>query len=110
MEEKLVNFMLEKSLYSKLKALAVRENRTIKDILTEEVERYCKVHDEGNPQHTMDSFSENSDFWGFPSIAIDIDKKSQWITNEKTTDKVKKALFWHIQEWKTRLEREGFVF
>ena len=64
-EQKLVNFMLDVEIYQELKSLAVRENRTIKDILKEEIENYCKIHAEGNPQHTMDSFNENDDFHGF---------------------------------------------
>jgi hypothetical protein len=110
MNEKLVNFMMNEDMYKELKMLSLRENKSIKEIINEQLEEYVKVHKEGNPQHTIDSFAMNEDFYGFPSIAINKIKKSEWINSERVKEKDLETLFWHVQEYKTELEKKGFRF
>ena len=102
--------MIDEKLYQELKILSARENKSIKDILKEEIENYCKIHKEGNPQHTIDTFVLNEDFYGFPSIAIDKKKKAEWINSDRIKEKDLTSLYWHVQEYKTELEKKGFRF
>ena len=73
-EEKLVNFHLDAALYHQLKTLALRENRTIKDILKEEITDYVKVHGDGNPSYQISDFFE-PDFNICPAVFRD---KKAW--------------------------------
>ena len=111
-EEKLVNFQLDAKIYHDLKMLAVRENRTIKDILKEEIESYIKVHKEGNPQHLLSKFIENEDFTGFPSIAVNKQKKKEYLMAYcvELNDKEKLNPFgielWnHVTQWYHLMEK-----
>lgn len=103
MEEKLVNFHLDSEIYHDLKMLALRENRTVKDILREEIEDYIKVHKEGNPQHLISKFMENEDFIGFPSIAIDKILKENYIKknciDENGLNEFGNQLWGHVTQW-----------
>ena len=110
MSEHLVKFQLDDKIKQELDILAKREGRTLKDIFTELVDEYLKTHKEGNPQHLMSSYLENTDFLGFPSIALDKMNKEKWFNLKTVNDKQKEVLFWHIQEYKTILESIGFVF
>ena len=110
MSEHLVNFHLDDKIKQELDILAKREGRTLKEIFTELVDDYLKIHKEGNPQHLMSSYLENTEFDGFPSIAIDRQNKEKWFNLESIQDKDITRLFWHIQEYKTILESRGFSF
>ena len=109
MGEKLVNFHLDEDLYKKLKLLSARENKPIKDILKEEIEKYCKVHEEGNPQHLITSSIENEDFIGFPSIATDYQKKQEYIKNHCVDDdrlnSFGNQLWSHVTQWYHLMEK-----
>lgn len=106
----MLNAYIPESLLSDLKMLALRENKSIKEIVNEQLESYVKVHKEGNPQHTIDTFVLNEDFYGFPSIAINKQKKSEWINSDRIKEKDLNELYWHVQEYKTELEKKGFRF
>ena len=110
MSEKLVNFVLDEKLKQELDILSKREGRTLKEIFSELVGDYVKTHKEGNPQHLMDSFLENTDFLGFPSIALSKQNKLKWFDSLSVSDTDKEKLFWHIQEYKSILESMGFNF
>jgi len=75
MGEILLNFQIDEDLHKELKLLAIREGKSLKDILVEQVTTYIKVHKEGNPQHLITTWTENMDIIGFPEIGIDLDKK-----------------------------------
>ena len=79
MPEKLINFNGDSDQYHELQLLAKRENTTVKKLFNDFMEDYNKKHKEGNPQHLITSSIENEDFIGFPSIAIDYDKKKSYI-------------------------------
>lgn len=102
-EEKLVNFRLNAELYQQLKILSVRENRKIKDILREEIENYCKVHKEGNPQHLITKYQENEDFVGFPAIAIALERKRNYVEthcqNDGKLNEFGQGLWFNVVEW-----------
>ena len=106
-EEKLVNFHINAELYHELKILAAREGRKIKDILAEEIAKYVKIHKKGNPQHLMTSFTDNEDFVGFPSMAIDNINKEIWLDkNPKLNDE----LAGRVQEWVFIYKKRGYRF
>jgi len=94
---KLVNFNLENNIYQDLKILAAREGRTIKDILTEQIEDYLKKHIEGNPQHLLTSYTENEDFIGFPNITLSPQNKRSYL--KKMPEDMKIELLYNVQEW-----------
>jgi len=108
-KEKIVNFMIDEKLYQKLKQLAVRENRSIKEIMQEQVASYCKIHEEGNPQHLISKFLENEDFVGFPAIAIEFQNKKAYIQKNCQTDgrlnDFGKELHGNICQWYEELQR-----
>lgn len=109
MTEKLFNFFLDDDVKKELSLLALREGRTLKDILNEQAKEYVKVHKEGNPQHELTSFINNEDFIGFPSIAITPEKKRQYILdNCIDNDKLNefgKELWFNVCEWYKTLEK-----
>jgi hypothetical protein len=84
--DKLVNFFMRKDLKTELDILSKREGRSLKEIFNEVIEDYVKAHKEGNPQHLMESFIENEDFVGFPSVAIDFEKKKAYIEKNCQVD------------------------
>jgi hypothetical protein len=101
--------MLESDLYLELKILAARENRTVKEILSEQIEKYCKVHKEGNPQHLISTFLENEDFVGFPALAIEFNNKKSYIlkncSSNKKLNPFGQELFGHICQWYSELRK-----
>jgi len=88
---------LDKELQHELKLLAVRESRSIKEILIEQIENYIKVHKEGNPQHLITQFQDNEDFMGFPAMAIKTQNKRDYVG--KMPEDMRNQLRYHIQEW-----------
>ena len=92
-EEKLVNFHLDAALYHQLKTLALRENRTIKDILKDEITDYVKVHGDGNPSYQISDFFE-PDFNICPAVFRDSTAWKNYL--EKRTPK-------ELQEIKTQI-------
>jgi len=108
MTEKLFNFWLDEGVKDELSLLALRERRSLKDIITEQIKEYVKIHKEGNPQHELTSFINNEDFVGFPSIAIPMEKKKQYIedncvTNDKKLNDFGKELWFNVCEWHSYL-------
>ena len=108
-EEKEVLFYMPKSLKTELAILAAREGKSIKEIMNEITAEYVKVHKEGNPQHLITKFSENEDFTGFPSMAIDYSKKKTWIEKYCNEDgrlnELGKELWGHVLQWKIELQK-----
>ena len=100
---KLCNFYIDEKLHHELKLLAAREGRSITDILNELSLDYVKMHKEGNPQHLITSYLKNGDFIGFPSIAIDLEKKKLYAKN--MDKELIQKLFIHICEWEGIIKR-----
>jgi len=88
---------IEKETLHELKILAVRESRTIREILLEQIDNYIKTHKEGNPQHLITQFQDNEDFMGFPAMAIKTQNKRDYV--EKMPEDMRKELRYHTQEW-----------
>jgi len=88
---------IDKNLQHELKILAVRESRSIKDILIEQIEEYIKTHKEGNPQHLITKFTDNEDFMGFPAIALSPDNKRKYL--KKMPKDMIKELRFNVEEW-----------
>ena len=65
--EKLVNFRCDDELYQKLKELALKERKTVKDLISQQISEYVKVHGDGNPQYTIDQF-EDINFMACPAF------------------------------------------
>ena len=76
---RLLNLELNEELHKELKQLAARESRSIKDIFTEQITEYIKIHKEGNPQHLITKSMENENFMGFPAMAIDTKNKKSFL-------------------------------
>ena len=56
--EKLVNFKYDEDKYHKIKELALRERKDVKDIIGGLLDDYVKEHGDGNPQYTIDQFED----------------------------------------------------
>jgi len=80
-----------------LDILAARESRTLKEIVTEQIEVYVKTHKEGNPQHLITSSMDNEDFLGFPAIALSPENKRKYL--KKMPEDMKLELQGHVQSW-----------
>jgi len=48
-EYKITALKIPKPLHTEIKKIAAREGRDMKDIFTEQLEKYAKIHGEGNP-------------------------------------------------------------
>ena len=103
-------FETNEEIYKIFKSICDREGEKVTKKIASMIEDYVKVHKDGNPQHTIDTFVLNEDFYGFPSIAIDKKKKSEWINSDRIKEKDLNELYWHVQEYKTELEKKGFRF
>jgi len=88
---------MDKELQHELKMIAVRESRTIKEILIEQIEAYIKTHKEGNPQHLLTKYTDNEDFLGFPAIALSPKNKRKYL--KKMPEDMKLELQGHVQSW-----------
>lgn len=107
-EEELIVY-IPKSLKDEIKILAVREGKSIKDLVIEMAEEHVKIHKEGNPQHLLTQFQENVDFVGFPSMAIEYSKKKDWIkkfcNEDGRMNDFGKELWGHVLQWKEELQK-----
>lgn len=105
--EETVYFHMPEEIKKELKIVATREGRTIKDILNEITEEYVKAHKEGNSQHLLTSYQENEDFIGYPSMAIDFDKKKAYVTKYLQKDgrmnELGKAFWGHVNQWHSEM-------
>lgn len=100
MGEILVNFQMPEELHKELKLLAIREGKTLKQILNEQAVDYIKIHKEGNPQHLITTWTKNMDIIGFPAIGVPIEKKRQWVKKQLTHDKkMAQEFYTHVCEW-----------
>lgn len=99
---RLLNLELNEEIHQELKLLAARESRSIKDIVTEQITEYIKVHKEGNPQHLITSSMENEDFMGFPAMAIKTHNKRAYL--KKMPEDLKLEMKYHLQEWEGMLK------
>ena len=59
-EDRLVNFRWELGMYEELKMLALKERVSVKDLITNQLEDYIKKHKDGNPQFTLEQFSDKN--------------------------------------------------
>ncbi len=73
MPEKIVNFFLDEEKKKKLDVISARDGKTIKEILTEVIDEYIKVHDDGNSQFVLDKF-QDPDFEAWPAIGANAEK------------------------------------
>ena len=95
---------LDNNTKKELKELAARESKTIKEIVIEQIINYIKIHKEGNPQHLITNYTENEDFLGFPSMALDISHKKAYVG--KMDAKLAQQLFYHVEEWYALLQKK----
>ena len=77
MGEKLVNFYLDEEKKKQLDIISSRDSKTIKEILTEQVDEYIKIHGEGNAQFVLDKFTD-PDFEGWPAVGESTPKLRTW--------------------------------
>lgn len=96
-------------LKKEFKILAVREGKSMKDIIIEVLGEYVKIHKDGNPQHLITNFSENEDFKGFPSMGIDYNKKKQYtkkfLQKDGRLNKLGQELWGHTNQWFKELQK-----
>jgi len=85
-----------------LDILSARESRTIKEIVTEQIEVYVKTHKEGNPQHLLTQYQDNEDFMGFPAMAISDQNKRIYL--QKMPEDMREAMMFHLQSWSAFLK------
>jgi len=95
----LINFEVSKEVREELKILAARESRSVKDILTEVAVDYIKIHKEGNPQHLMDNFLDNTDMRGYPALGARANDIKAWFESNKNDEKLMQAIKFKLQEW-----------
>jgi len=88
---------IDDELKKELVILAARESRTIKEIVTEQIEEYIKQHKEGNPQHLLTSYCKNGEFIGFPNITLKAQEKRKYLKNMPKN--MLEDLGYHIEEW-----------
>jgi len=105
--EKLVNFYLDVELKKELDIISKRDGKSLKEIYTELSTEFVRDHKDGNDQHTLDSFSENEDFVGFPSVAISYQNKKDYIERNCQVDgrltDFGKTLLGHVIQYYTEL-------
>jgi len=73
MAEKIVNFFLDEEKKKKLDTISTRDGISLKDIFTEVVDDYIKVHADGNEQFTIDKF-QDPDFEAWPAVGANAEK------------------------------------
>ena len=97
------------ALKKELQVLAVREGRTIKDIINEQVENYVKIHKHGNPQHLITSYQKNESFVGLPALGIDFKNKKSYIKKhlqkEGRLNKLGQEAWNHANQWFQELKK-----
>ncbi len=100
-EYKITSLKIPKLLHTEIKKIAAREGRDMKDIFTEQLENYAKIHGEGNPIYPLDKFVENADFKAYPALADSIQKRREWFYNFKqyASEKEIRELENLISEW-----------
>lgn len=91
--EKLVNFRMDDDIYQKLKMLALKERKPVKDIITNQIEDYVKKHGDGNPQFTIDQF-EDPNFIACPAFYRSPTTWDTYLKNQdpKELEKVKQQI------------------
>ena len=68
METKLTALKLPLELHKKIKEIALREGRDMQQIFREQLERYVKEHDKGNPAYKITQWVDNSDMKAYPAF------------------------------------------
>ena len=106
-EYKITALKIPRPLHTEIKKIAAREGRDMKDIFTEQLEKYAKIHGEGNPAYSLDKFVENADFRAYPALADHLQKRKEWFYNfkQRASDKEVKDLEFLICEWKGLFEQ-----
>lgn len=100
-------FVLDAQTKLELKKIALREGTTLRELLNKAALEYAQAHKEGNSQHLLDSFQNNEDFAGFPSIALDLKGKRKYIAKVLTKDtKLKQRMTDHLDQWSGILRNE----
>ncbi len=109
MAEKLVNFELDTTIKTELDIISKRDGKSLKMIFGEFAREYVKIHKEGNEQHLLTSYTENEDFRGFPSMAIDkINKKNyiqKYLQKDGRLNAMGQELWGHILQWQAELQK-----
>lgn len=80
---------IEKEKLSRLKELAAKERRTMRDIIEDQIDEYLKVHADGNPQFKIEQFAD-PDFMACPAFYRDGRTWETYIS--KATDEEKQKL------------------
>ena len=92
-----------------LKIIASRERKSKAALIMEIIEEYVLAHKEGNSQHLLTSFVENEDFVGFPSVALDLRAKREYVAKHLQTkgriNDLGSKLYGHIDEWQRELQK-----
>ncbi len=109
--EKPLLINIDENIKSEFEIIVKREKSTNKKLLTQIIKEFVEAHKEGNDQHLMTSFLENDDFIGFPSVALNLDKKKAYveknlITADGRLTELGTKLFYHTQEWFTILRKK----
>ncbi len=101
--EKPLLINIDENIKSEFEIIVKREKSTNKKLLTQIIKDYVQAHKEGNDQHLMTSYLDNEDFIGFPSVALNLDKKKAYIEKNLIKDgkltELGTKLFYHTQEW-----------
>ena len=92
MELDQLNTRIPKELKKELKKIALREDKDLEDIITEELTKFVKAHGEGNPAHTILQWVDNEEMKAYPTLMKPITEWQDYIEkhlNSKELDEVK---------------------
>jgi len=79
LSEKLINFRWDEEKYQKIKELALKERKDIKDLIGGLLEEYIKEHGDGNPQYMITQF-EDPNFMACPAFYRDGDTWKNYLS------------------------------
>ena len=109
MGDKPILFNIDEEVKTELAVILARDGDSFKDVLTELIKQYVKLHKEGNSQHVMTTFMENEDGAGFPTMGIDYNNKKnyteKYLQKDERLNKLGKELWGHVNQWYTILEK-----
>jgi len=99
-----------RAIHEELKIIAVREGRSLQDILIELSNDYIKKHGNGNPAYTLDQF-QDKEFAAYPALMVNNRKLREWFHNFKqgATEKEVNEIRFKLQEWNEAF-KEQFTY
>ena len=103
-EEDEMLFYMPRSLKQELRILAIREGKSLKDIMNEITKEYVKVHGDGNPAYTLDQFVEEPGMKAVPAFFRNRDDWQTYI--EKLPEKESQELLWQAQTIKSLADKK----